>query len=449
MQIISHGAAREVTGSCHRVETKRTRILIDCGMFQGSAFNDARNFRPFGFDASETDAVILTHAHLDHIGRLPKLVREGFSGNVFATPPTIEMARIILEDAYEIMDEQFEKEYKPKLYEQEDLAKALSLFKAVDYSTWKTIGDIKFRFREAGHIFGSAFIELEEKGGVRAVFSGDIGNVDTPILRPTAQIGSCDIVYIESTYGNRIHEDLSTRSALFEKLVLETYQKKGVLLIPAFAVERTQALLYDLNNMFEHHGMKEYDVYLDSPMAIKMTQVMQKYPEYYDQEAAKLIMHGDDFLTFPNLHLTPTRTDSKTINEIRPPKIIIAGSGMMNGGRITHHLLRYLGKKNTTLLIVGYQASGTLGRKLYMGEKRVRVNDELIHVEANIVSIGSFSAHGDQQKLVNWVGSAKTKPKHIFCTHGEDESCVALATTITSELGIKADAPKFEEPVIV
>lgn len=449
MQITSHGAAREVTGSCHRIETKKTRILIDCGMFQGSAFNDARNFRPFGFDAKETDAVILTHAHLDHIGRLPKLVHEGFSGPVYTTPPTAEMVRIILEDAYEIMEEQFEKEYKPKLYEQEDLTKALSLLKTIDYSTWKSVGDLKFRFREAGHIFGSAFVELEEKGGARAVFSGDIGNVDTPILRPTAQIGTSDIVYVESTYGNRIHEDISTRSELFERIVLETYQKRGVLLIPAFAVERTQALLYDLNSMFEHHGMHEYDVYLDSPMAIKMTEVMQKYPEYYDRDAAKLVMHGDDFLTFPNLTLCPTRNDSKAINEAKAPKIIIAGSGMMNGGRITHHLIRYLGKRNTTLLIVGYQASGTLGRRLYMGEKRVRINDESISVQANVVTIGSFSAHGDQRKLLNWIGSAKTKPKHVFCTHGEDESCVALATSITKDLGIQADAPKFEEPVTV
>lgn len=449
MIITSHGAAREVTGSCHRVETSATRILIDCGMFQGSAFNDARNFRPFGFDAADVDAVILTHAHLDHIGRLPKLVREGFKGPIYMTPPTAEMVRIILEDAYEIMEEQFEKEYRPKLYEQEDLAKTLSRLKTIDYSVWKKVGDIKFRFRDAGHIFGSAFVELEEQGGVRAVFSGDIGNVDTPILRPTAQIASSDIVYIESTYGNRIHEDVSTRSALFEKIVLDTYKKRGVLLIPAFAVERTQALLYDLNAMFEYHGMTEYDVYLDSPMAIKMTEVMQKFPQYYDKEAAKLILHGDDFLTFPDLHLCKTRTESKQINEVPPPKIIIAGSGMMNGGRITHHLLRYLGKKNTTLLIVGYQASGTLGRKLYMGEKSVRVNDEQISVQANIVTIGSFSAHGDQSKLINWIRGAKTKPKHVYCTHGEDESCVALATTITTELGIKADAPKFEEQITV
>jgi metallo-beta-lactamase family protein len=449
MNITSHGAAREVTGSCHRVETASTRLLIDCGMFQGSAFNDARNFRPFGFAAEDVDAVILTHAHLDHVGRLPKLIREGFKGPIYATPPTVEMVKIILEDAYEIMEEQFEKEYRPKLYEQEDLNKTLARLKSVDYSRWKTIGDLKFRFRDAGHIFGSAFVELEEQGGVRAVFSGDIGNIDTPILRPTAQIGSSDIVYIESTYGNRIHEDLSTRSALFEKIVLDTYRKRGVLLIPSFAVERTQAVLYDLNAMFEHHGMKEYDVYLDSPMAIKMTEVMQRYPQYYDQEAAKLITRGDDFLTFPKLHLSLTRSDSKTINDAPCPKIILAGSGMMNGGRITHHLLRYLSKKTTTLLIVGYQASGTLGRKLYMGEKQVYVNNESVHVNATVVSIGSFSAHGDQRKLVNWIKGAKTKPKKIFCTHGEGESCVALATTITSELGISADAPKFEEVVTV
>ncbi|MFA5129587.1 MAG: MBL fold metallo-hydrolase [Patescibacteria group bacterium] len=447
MNVTSYGAAREVTGSCHMLETKDARILIDCGMFQGSAFNDARNFQPFSFDPKTIDAVLLTHAHLDHVGRLPKLIREGFSGKIFATLPTVDMARIVLEDAVEIMEEQFEKEYRPKLYEAEDLKKTIDLMEGTDYSQWKTIGDIRFRYRDAGHIFGSAFVEIEENGGPRIVFSGDIGNVDTPILRPTAQIGESDVLYIESTYGNRIHEDMATRSALFEEIVKNTIKRKGILLIPAFAIERTQALLYDLNQFVERDHIDPIDVYLDSPMAIKMTDVMKKFPKYYDAEAARLIMHGDDFLTFPGLTLTETRSESKRINDAPSPKIIIAGSGMMNGGRILHHLLRYLGSSKTTLLIVGYQASGTLGRRLHMGEKHVRVMEETIDVRAKIESIGSFSAHGDQHKLLNWIRGAKRLPKNVYCTHGEDDACIALATCIKDEFHINADAPQLGETV--
>ncbi len=418
-------------------------------MFQGSAFSDARNFQPFGFEAKDVDAVIITHGHLDHVGRLPKLVHEGFQGPIFATKPTAKLIRIILEDAYQIMEEQFETDYRPKLYEFEDLQKAIGLVRGIEYSRWKTLGDTRFRFRDAGHIFGSAFVELEETDGVRAVFSGDIGNIDMPILRPTAQIGVADIVFVESTYGNRIHEDLETRSSVFLDAVKRTMKQKGVLLIPAFAIERTQALLYDLNQFFEHQKMPPIDVYLDSPMAIRVTEVMQQFPEYYDRAAAKLVMSGDDFFDFPSLTLTLTRSESKRINASKPPKIIIAGSGMMNAGRIQHHLLRYLGKSSTTLFIVGYQASGTLGRKLYTGERRVRILNEMLDVKANVVSIGSFSAHGDQKKLLHWIGSAQTKPKSVYCVHGEEDACVALATAISPELGIKADAPHHQETIEV
>ncbi|MCW1892223.1 MAG: MBL fold metallo-hydrolase [Candidatus Uhrbacteria bacterium] len=447
MHITPHGAAREVTGSCHRVETKKTRVLIDCGMFQGSAFSDARNFQPFGFEAKDVDAVLITHTHLDHVGRLPKLVHEGFNGPIFATKPTARLLRIILEDAYQIMEEQFESDYRPKLYEFEDLRKTIDLVRGVEYSRWKALGDIRFRFRDAGHIFGSSFVEIEETDGVRAVFSGDIGNVDTPILRPTAQIGTSDVVFVESTYGNRIHEDIETRSTIFLDAVKRTMKQKGVLLIPAFAIERTQALLYDLNHFFEHQKLPPIDVYLDSPMAIHVTEVMEEFPEYYDQAAAKLVMDGDNFFDFPSLHLTLTRSESKRINEVKPPKIIIAGSGMMNAGRIQHHLLRYLSKTSTTLFIVGYQASGTLGRRLYTGERHVRVLNEMIDVKANVITVGSFSAHGDQKKLLHWIGSAQTKPKRVYCVHGEDDACVALATAVSTELNIKADAPHHQETI--
>ncbi len=447
MKITFHGAAREVTGSCYRVETERTRLLIDCGMFQGSAYTDAKNFRDFGFDPMDVDAVAVTHAHLDHVGRLPKLCRERFKGPVYTTQPTRDIAKLVLEDAEQIMEDEFRREYRPKLYERKDVECVMGLMQGVDYSRWVAVGDLKFRFRDAGHIFGSSFIEVEEAGGIRVGFSGDLGNADVPMLRPTAQIGACDAIVIESTYGNRLHEDVSTRETKLREAIMSTIKRKGVLIIPAFAVERTQDLLYELNQMWERGTLPKVDVYLDSPMAIRVTEVMRTYPQYYDMEALERVMIGDDLLDFPGLHRTESRDQSKTINDAPKPKIIIAGAGMMNGGRILHHLVRYLGDPNSTVLIIGYQAAGTLGRRLYSGEKNVEVLNERVRVKATIASIGAYSAHADQKKLVTWLREAKAPPKRVFCTHGEEEAAAALATRITEDLGITADVPRFEETI--
>ncbi|HWQ99557.1 MAG TPA: MBL fold metallo-hydrolase [Candidatus Methylomirabilis sp.] len=449
MNITFHGAAREVTGSCYRVETAKTRLLIDCGMFQGSAYTDAKNFRDFGFDPADVDAVAVTHAHLDHVGRLPKLCKEKFKGTVYMTPPTRDIAKIVLEDAEQIMEDEFRRDYRPILYERKDVETVLSKTKGVDYSRWVVVGDLKFRFRDAGHIFGSSFVEVEERGGSRVVFSGDLGNVDVPILRPTAQSGSSDAIVVESTYGNRLHEDVRTRAVKLREAIMGTIKRKGVLIIPAFAVERTQDLLYELNKMWEQGTLPKVDVYLDSPMAIRVTEVMRAYPQYYDKEALERVMVGDDLLDFPGLRRTASRDQSKTINDAPKPKIIIAGAGMMNGGRILHHLVRYLSDPASTVLIIGYQAAGTLGRRLYSGERNVDVLNERVTVKATVTSIGAFSAHADQKKLVTWLGEAKTLPKRVFCTHGEEEAAAALATRITEDLGIDAEVPRFEQTVTI
>jgi metallo-beta-lactamase family protein len=323
------------------------------------------------------------------------------------------------------------------------------LTKSVDYSRWVELGNLKFRFREAGHIFGSAFVELQEKGGARVVFSGDIGNTNIPIVRPTAQMGSTDVLIIESTYGNRIHEDETTRVSKLLDVVKRTVQKKGVLIIPAFAVERTQALVYELHQLQESGQLPRVDVYLDSPMAIHVTNVMKQYPQYYDADALRRVMIGDDFFQLPGLHLTETREQSMTINSAPKPKIIIAGSGMMNGGRILHHLVRYLSDPNSTVLIIGYQSAGTLGRRLYSGERNVDVLNERVTVKAAIESIGAYSAHADQIKLLNWTREAKRLPSHVYCTHGEEAASAALATEIEKELHIPSDVPRFEQTIEV
>lgn len=447
MRISFHGAAREVTGSCYLVDDGKQRILIDCGMFQGSAFADAKNFRDFGFDPKTLDAVIVTHAHLDHIGRLPKLVKDGFKGKIYTTPPTTKLARIVLEDAEQVMEDAYHREYRPKLYERDDVEKVNDMIVPIDYSRRVKLNGLTFRFRDAGHILGSAFVEIEEAGGPRIAFSGDLGNVPDPILKPTAQLAEQDVLVMESTYGNRLHEEMNTREAELHRCVERTIKERGVLIIPAFAIERTQELLFELNNLIESKKLGPVDVYLDSPLAIRASEIMAEYPEYYNQSAFMQLRSGDDLFAFPGLHKTPTRDDSKTINEARRPKVIIAGSGMMNGGRILHHLVRYLGDPKSTVLIIGYQAAGTLGRRLYTGERHVEILDERIDVKAKVISIGAYSAHADQRQLLNWVKSAERAPGHIYCTHGEEAASAALASRLTEELSIAADVPRFQEQI--
>lgn len=447
MKISFHGAVREVTGSCYLIQSNRSRVLVDCGMFQGSAFSDAKNFQPFGFDASTIDAVVVTHAHLDHVGRLPKLVKEGFRGKIYATAPTIDLAKLVLIDAWHIMKEDFRREFRPMLYEEKDIEETMNHFVPVDYSHAVALGDLSFRLRDAGHIFGSAFVEWNELGGARAAFSGDLGNAHVPILRETAQLAETDVLIMESTYGNRIHEDESARAAKLKEAIVRTIQRKGVLIIPAFAIERTQQVLFEMHHLVGEKLIPSVDAYLDSPMAIDATKVIKRYPQYYDKEALRMVSAGDDMFDFPGLRLTYNREDSKTINDSPRPKVIIAGSGMMNGGRILHHLVRYLGDERSSVLIIGYQSEGTLGRRLYRGDKNVSVLGEHVSVKASIVSIGAYSAHADQNKLVSWVGSAAKKPSRVYCTHGDEGASVALATRLKQDLGVEADVPRYGDVI--
>lgn len=447
MNISFHGATREVTGSCYLVDNGKTRILVDCGMFQGNAFADAKNFRDFGFDASTIDAVVVTHAHLDHVGRIPKLIKDGFRGAVYATPPTAKLMQLVLEDAERLMSDDERRESRPKLYDRDDVDQTMKRVKHVEYSRRVKLDGISFRFRDAGHILGSSFIEVEDAGGARAAFSGDLGNLPDPILKPTAQLAEQDVLVIESTYGNRVHEAMKERQGELKKIVQATVARGGVLLIPAFAIERTQELLFELNGLVENGVIAPTDMYLDSPLAIKASDIMTSYPQYYNENAFKLVSGGDDLFSFPGLHKTLSRDESKTINDAPWPKIIIAGSGMMNGGRILHHLVRYLSSPKCAVLIIGYQAEGTLGRRLYRGDKQVEVLGERIDVKAKILSIGAYSAHADQLQLVNWVRAAEKLPSQIFCTHGEELAAAALASRLTEDLGVKADVPRFEQTV--
>lgn len=449
MHITFFGAAREVTGSCNLLNISGINILIDCGMFQGGVENENKNFDPLPFNPIDINAVIVTHAHLDHVGRLPLLVKGGFSGYFYATPATIELAELILEDALQVMTYNNEKMGTPILYSHTDIAGVMMQFKPVDYHEQMVLPgsgseQIKVEFFDAGHIFGSAFV-LFEGEGKRVVFSGDIGNTNVPILRETEMLpGDLDALVCESTYGDRLHESSEKRQEVIERMVLEAVSHGGVLMIPSFSLERTQELIYDLNDLIDRKNkLPRVPIFLDSPLAIGATKVYRKFVNYYDEDATNLIKKGDDLFRFPGLTMCDTKEESKRINQVPNPKIIIAGAGMMNGGRIVHHARRYLSDENSTLLIIGYQASGTLGRRILEGESPVNIYGEEIPVRCHIDAIGALSAHGDQEKLLSWIGGGVMTPKKVYLNHGEPLAAEALSERLKEDLSVKATVINF------
>ena len=449
MRLVFCGASREVTGSCYLLEAAGKKILMDCGLFQGSRFAEEKNFDPFPFAPGEIDALLVTHAHLDHVGRIPKLIKEGFRGSVYLTKGTRELARLVLEDAYQVMEYEHRKFSAPLLYDEADVVAATERFVGVDYHEALEIGAVEAVFKDAGHIFGASFIEVAAEGK-RIGFSGDIGNVDVPILKDTERLGELDVLLCESTYGDRVHEGKETRRQIILDLLDEGYRRGGTIMVPAFSIERTQEFLYELHKLHEHESaLPKFPIFLDSPLAIDATDVFKRFPEYYDREAAREISSGDDFLDFPQLRATYTREESKTINEAPNPKMVIAGAGMMNGGRILHHAIRYLPDPKSMLIIVGYQAEGTLGRRLYEGANFVQIFGERIPVRCAVKAIGALSAHGDQKKLLDWVGSGETVPKKVYCVHGEPHAATELAHRLRDRYALEAVIPEYGDTVEV
>lgn len=434
-----------MTGSNYLFEFEDKKLMIDCGMFQGSRFAEAKNFEPFAYKPKEIDFLAITHSHIDHIGRIPKLYREGFRGKIFCTRPIRDFSEIFLTDSLKQLEDIAKDFGKEPFFDEKDLINALNLFETYDYNQKIDLaGDFYIVFRDAGHILGSSIIEVFAKGE-KTVFTGDLGNPPTPLLKPTEIISNADYLVMESTYGNRLHEDKKQRKILLERAIEDTVTVGGVLMIPAFAMERTQEILYELNELVEHRRIPSVPIFIDSPLAIKATEIYKKYTDYYNKEAIYLIHSGEDFFRFKGLKFTPTAQESKKINDVKPPKVIIAGSGMSNGGRILHHERRYLSDPKSLLLIIGYQASGSLGRKLLNGAKEVKMFGETIPVKCQVRQIGGYSAHADQEGLLKFVSNMKQTLKKVFLVHGEEGSAEVLGLKIKDDFAIEVEIPKFGE----
>lgn len=465
MKITFFGAARGVTGSCHMVEACGKKFLVDCGMFQGTLTEQMLNYEEFPFNIQDIDFVILTHAHIDHSGRLPKLYINGYQGVVYATKATCDLCSIMLPDSGHIQEKEIEwvnrkrmragKKPTTPMYTAEDGLKCIDIFSRVNYGEEVTPAEgIKFRLIDAGHMLGSAIVEIwiteDGKETKKIVFSGDLGNENMPIIRDPEPVDEADFLVMESTYGGRLHGEMKEQSQELISIILDTIDRGGNVVIPSFAVGRTQELLYEINKYVEDNEnyiqkMAEIPVYVDSPLAINATKVFERNPECYDDEALQYLLKGDNPLAFKNLHFVETADESRALNEDPTPKIIISASGMCEVGRIKHHLKWNLWRPECTVLFVGFQAEGTLGRKLLNGEKIVKIFGEEIGVNAEIRYLDAFSGHADQDGLLKWVGDLKVKPKNIFLVHGEYTGQLKLQAEIEERYGIKCIIPELED----
>lgn len=447
MKLHFYGAARSVTGANYLLEIGGKKIMIDCGMIQGPFFAEEKNYEPFPYDPKEIDYLFITHAHIDHIGRIPKLVRDGFKGKIICTPPTRDLSELSLLDSAHLLAEEAEKFDRRPIYEEADVPASMPFFQPAEYRAELNLGNgIAATLRDAGHILGSSIIEIRGEGK-KIVFTGDLGNPPTPILKPTDYVNDADYLIIESAYGNRFHERKEERRNILEDTIEDLVSMGGVLMIPAFAMERTQELLFELNELVEHHRIPKIPIFIDSPLAIKTTEIYKKYPEYYNQEAAYLIKSGDDLFRFPGLKFTETKEESKKINDAPPPKVIIAGSGMSQGGRILHHEIRYLPDPKSIFLVIGYQVPGSLGRRILEKAKELKIFDQPVAVRAQVRAIGAYSAHADQDGLFYFAMQTKKTLKKVFVVQGEEDASLALAQRIRDHLGIDASAPMLYDTI--
>ncbi|HUT67195.1 MAG TPA: MBL fold metallo-hydrolase [Dehalococcoidales bacterium] len=453
------GAARGVTGSRYLVEANNLKLLVDCGLYQEREFQE-RNWEPFRVPPKELDAVLLTHAHLDHCGLLPKLVNEGFRGRIICTPATADITKIILLDSAKIQEE--DAAYKKKrhiregregpypeipLYTIDDAEATLPLFDTVDYNEPVNIGEgIEATFHDAGHVLGSSMIKLvirqgEEKRSI--VFSGDIGRWNRPILQDPSMFRKTDYIVVESTYGDRIHEGSKEIGEDLAKIINEAFKAGGNIIVPSFALQRAQEILYYLNILLMEKRIPDLRVYLDSPMAVRVTEVFKRYEELFDREMQDLLHKGRSPFDFPGLKMVETADESKALNKIKGTFMIIAGSGMCTGGRIKHHLVNNISRPECTILFIGYQAEGTPGRQIIDGARSVRIHGQPRPVRARIAQIFGFSAHADRDELLKWFSRLSAEPRRVFVTHGEKKAAEQFSVLLKEKTGYETSVPAY------
>lgn len=462
MKIEFLGAAKIVTGSNYLITTDKWKFLIDCGLFQGGKEEEAMNEVAVKYDPGEIDFMFLTHAHIDHSGRIPYLVKKGYRSEIYATEATVDLCEIMLLDSANIQESDAEWENKRRirsgkapiepLYTMEDAQRSLSYFRPCHYEEIIKVNDeISFRFTDAGHILGSSILELwivENNETVKVVFSGDLGMPNKPLLKDPAFIKSADYLIMESTYGNSVHDDYAKSMDELIHIIDRVSERGGTVMIPSFAVGRTQELIYQLNNYYSKDTIHEHQripIYIDSPMAIRATKAFMDNAYYFDDETKEIIRSGDNIFEFPNLHYVNSVEESKALHRVNYPRVIISSSGMANAGRIRHHLKHGLWDERNAVVFIGYQAIGTLGRILLDGAEKVKLLGEEIAVKAEIFDLVGFSAHADEPMLLDWLNHFEKKPVKIFLTHGEEDESVPLAKTIKEMFHIDTIVPSLND----
>ena len=464
MNIRFLGAVKGVTGSSHLIQFNDKKILLDCGMYQGR--DEDLNLEEFEVNPANIDYLFLSHSHIDHSGRIPLLVKKGFKGTIFCSKPTYDLCEIMLVDSAHIQETEAEwknkkamrqgKKLVEPMYTQSDAMESFQYFKPVQYDQIINIDEgLTVKFNDAGHILGSSILEMwfnDGKENVKLVYSGDIGMDEKPMLKDPTVIEKADYVIMEATYGDRVHDDIAQRTEELINIILKTTKRGGSVIIPSFAVGRTQELIYELNKYYDSHldkigtrenELKKIPVYIDSPLATKATEIFKRNANVFDSEARNYIMSGDNPLEFENLHFTQSADESKALNFSLEPKIIISASGMCEAGRIKHHLKHNLWRKEASIVFVGYQAEGTLGRRILDGEKIVKLFGEAINIKAEIHNVEGFSGHADKPALLNWLKGFKEKPKSVFIVHGEQEAKLNFSKEVKETMGIDCIVPEY------